>query len=455
MFEWILTIGLRMLHMLNRKIKSLLSVTIIAGLVSIVIPITICDGMPQTESKIDYAWNVAFGTAVLDWLVDPDTESITIEADWSSASWGLGAEILLKEPINLRDVAEIEITAYTNNDSSTKIYAMVATPDDANLSFPPVRAYPVTSVPEKFTFSVDKLVSYKPDTTSKNFKDEDWQRVDRVKFILTKPATYAQERESIVIKDFGIIYRETTSVDVFTNEDTAPSEAEITELAEITEDSDVENPVTQLDDWKADESDQSQVDEIVIVQADVSKEQEIIHFQSLNELMKRYPPDEPVVNVADLDDAPLQGLIFDGIKIYEDGVQQWRTNDNNSKFFLDLTWKNDKSGFVMDFHTSDPIEASGEWYLTFTAKTVDRSKPRLSMTAYRKNALNSPVCSHDGMILKRKWKTFQIPLKQKGKARTQSINDTINKIRLSCLKKKSNSIEKDVIIIKDVQILRK
>ena len=416
--------------------RKLLPTVVAASLTSLLIPFALCND--TVESKTDFKWNKAFGQAVLDWVAKPDTNSISIEVDWNEASWGLGAEILLKKPINLKDVANIEVSASTSYGSPTKIYVVVSTPDDANLSFPSKLAYSVTSDQSEFNFPVDKFVKFKPDTTSKDFKEEDWKRVDRIKFILTKPATYSQGSESITISNPRIIYRK--KID---NETSKVADRKKSELNKA---------LKQLE--TTDESDNRYITQTYgkFETSDAQKKLEITHYQSINELMEQYP------YVKNLNEDTTPKLIFEKVSIYEDSVQDWKAMDGENKFFFDISWKNGESGFAINFLTSNPIETSGEWHLVFTAQTLDHSEPKLSISAYSDNEYNSSICSHSGITLKNKWKTFYVPLNQKktkGRSDAEATNSEINRIHITCLKTNASSIREDVIVIKDLKLVKK
>ena len=419
--------------------RKLLSIIVTAGIILWVIPINARDDASQTNPEVDFEWKKAFGQAVLDWSIESDTNTITIEVDWSSATWGLGAEISLKEPINLKEVAEIEALVYTIHNSPTKVYLMVSTPDDANLSFPSRLAYPVTSVENKFTFPVDKLVSYKPDTTSKDFQDDDWKRVDRIKFILTKPTDYAQGRESIIISNPRIVYSE-TAVSGTPNEVLEINKS--VESSGVAQSPDVEYGLEQ--DYEKAEIN------------DVSKQPEMTHFQSLEELIDQYPSDDSSrVKTISRNNAASQKLVFDEVRIYEDCIQDWGSMDNENKFIFDVTWKNDQSGFTMHFNVENSIESSGEWHLVFTARVLDRSKPQINITAYGENDYDKILFSYKDINLKNRWKTFHVPLIQKVAKNGRSGSGLINRINIMCLNTNTSSVEEDVVIIKDLQLIKK
>ena len=456
--------------------RKLLLIIVLTVLTWTFIPFEACDAASQPYSELKLNWNKAFGNAVMDWLVDSEENSITIEVDWNAASWGLGAEILLEEPINLKDVAEIEATVYALYDSPTKVYIMVATPDDANLSFPSVLAYPVTSTSDKFIFPIKKMVKYKPDTTSRNFEGDDWQKVDRIKFILSKPLNYSQLSETIIIKDIRIIPNESTETKVSHEK---PVIVETKETAETVKKADVEDRVLQANEYnegKVHEIDELRVEESktegineytteeisgrevdeVVVDGDIGKER-TAHFQSLEKLMDEYPSDESKKNVTNFATDGTPELIFKQVSIYEYGVQEWKTMDDANKFFFDVNWKNEKSGFTIDFHATKPVAASAGWYLVFTAQTLNRSKPRASVITYYEDEYDLSF-PQDTMVLKNKPKTFYVPLKQRDRKRrvnTEKDNKLISRIELSFHNKKSPSKKEDIIVVKDIQLLRK
>lgn len=474
--------------------RRLLSIIIIAGLASNMMPVTTCIGSPLAEAE----WSKAFGQAVLDWVVEPDTESINIEVDWSSASWGIGVELLLNEPINLKEVAEIEAQVHTNYGSSTKVYLMVATADDANLAFPAPLAYQVTSVPEKFIFQVDEMVRYKPDVDSKNFRKEDWQRVDRIKFILTKPKNSTENLELITISKPQFVYhgaindktpsedsviestvavnppKDTLSADIekplppfeesVSSEVAKQPEISDVQLAEtsktLSEDSGIspaEEPSENITSVEFNDQ-SSQPDESVDLE--IAEQPETIDFQSLEKLADEHSPEVEIADKAvSGDEVFIQKLFFDQIDNDENCIRDWRAINDESKFFFAVNWKKRKSEFTISFRPKTPVASSGEWYLIFTARVINQSKPRTRIVAYSEDEQGlSKTVSQNGPMIKDKWKTFYIPLAQKSRGgwlSSKKADKMIDKIEITCLNSNPGLIKDDVIILKDVWLIRK
>ena len=151
-------------------------------------------------------------------------------------------------------------------------------------------------------------------------------------------------------------------------------------------------------------------------------------------------------------------LTFDKISIFEDSVQDWGTMDQENKFFFNVAWKSARSGFTINFQPIDPIEASGEWHLIFTAQSLDNSRPEITINVYNENERNSPLFSLQDIALRNRWKTFYIPLSEEAAKSVSSGKrtiDTIDRIDITCLGTDSNAIKEDIIVIRDIKLLKK
>ncbi len=142
-----------------------------------------------------------FGQGVLDSSVDAEEKAIQIDVNWTAASWGIGGLVTLAKPINGKMVKEIRLVAKTAKGSKTAIFAGVATTEKANLAYPASRAITLSDQWQEIAIPIRKMVPDRPDADSKMFVEEDWEKIQIIKLLFTKPESETVSDDRIMIQN--------------------------------------------------------------------------------------------------------------------------------------------------------------------------------------------------------------------------------------------------------------
>ena len=149
----------------------------------------------------------AFGFGVMHWQVKPKNREIYIDIGWHGANWGIGGSYVLDKPIDGKSLHAIRLKVKTFGGTKTSVYAGLATKDGANLIIDSEKALPVTKTWQTISIPLFNLKPYKPDAASIAFTAEDWNHIEIIKILFTKPENSQYLDEKIVIRDPVLIFK--------------------------------------------------------------------------------------------------------------------------------------------------------------------------------------------------------------------------------------------------------
>ncbi len=151
-------------------------------------------------------WTI-FGQGVLDSSAQPENGEITIDVGWLESVWGIGCLYTTPQPVNGKKLKSIQVSVKTMNGSKTKIFAAIATKDDANLVFEVGKAKDITAEAQTILINVADMIKDKPDVTSRTFSDADWDKVQVIKLLFAKPVGDNTEQDRIIIQNPTLIFQ--------------------------------------------------------------------------------------------------------------------------------------------------------------------------------------------------------------------------------------------------------
>ncbi len=146
-----------------------------------------------------------FGYGVMDSASEPGNSGFLIDLDWSKSVWGVGAMFNMNDPVKGKKLKAVRAKIKTLSGSKTKVFAAVATKDDANLVYNKNKAFEVSDDWQVFTFPVSGMIKDKPDITSRLFTDDDWNKIQVVKILFTK-ATTGVMKDKIFVQDPELVF---------------------------------------------------------------------------------------------------------------------------------------------------------------------------------------------------------------------------------------------------------
>jgi len=149
----------------------------------------------------------AFGLGVMDWQVKAIDRELYIDIGWHQASWGIGGLYVLDKPIDGKSLHAIRFKIKSVGGTKTSVYAGLATKDDANLIIDLENAIPVTEKWQTILLPMFNLKPFKPDATSIAFTAEDWNHIEIIKILLTKPENSQYLDEKIIIRNPVLIFK--------------------------------------------------------------------------------------------------------------------------------------------------------------------------------------------------------------------------------------------------------
>ena len=162
----------------------------------------------MSKDKKKGGWLV-FGNGVLDSSVDSKTKKIIIDLDWGESKWGLGCMYDLGAPLGDKKVQNIRLKVKTKNGSGTRLYAGVATADDANLVHPRPLAFKVTKEWQEILVSISKMIPDMPNANSQVFNNkDDYEKIQSIKILFTKPSESSPKNDRISILNPELIFEE-------------------------------------------------------------------------------------------------------------------------------------------------------------------------------------------------------------------------------------------------------
>jgi len=142
-----------------------------------------------------------FGVGYDDSTVNLRKNEIQIIANWKRATWGVGMMFSLDQPIDGKGIKAIRAKVKSSNGSPITIFAGLSTKNDANIEVPRNKALEITNKWQIFEFPVREMVPLKPSHDAPLFSDSDWQKIQLIKLIITKPATTTISEDVIFVRN--------------------------------------------------------------------------------------------------------------------------------------------------------------------------------------------------------------------------------------------------------------
>ncbi len=161
-------------------------------------------------------WQI-FGYGIMDRSADIESKEILLNVSWSESIWGVGGMYTLPQPVDGHKLYALRARVRTLNGTSTQVYAGVSTADDANLIIPRSDAIEITDEWQVVTFPITDMIKDKPNIDSPTFTMSDWDKIQIVKLLFTKPEDEpATDLEDISIQSPELIFMETPPEDLLT-----------------------------------------------------------------------------------------------------------------------------------------------------------------------------------------------------------------------------------------------
>ncbi len=147
-----------------------------------------------------------FGNALADSSADTQSNEFMLDINWSNATWGVGALFELEAPINGKKVKAIRVEIKTVEGSQTRVFAGLATAQEANIAQNSRLALKVKEEWKTMEFPISEMRPDKPEKTSPDFTDADWQKIKLVKLVFLKPAEMTIATDIIRIRNPELIF---------------------------------------------------------------------------------------------------------------------------------------------------------------------------------------------------------------------------------------------------------
>jgi hypothetical protein len=149
-----------------------------------------------------------FGNALSDSSADTQSNEFMLDVNWSNATWGVGALFELEAPINGKKVKAIRADIKTVEGSQTRVIAGLATAQEANISQNSRLALKTKDEWKTMEFPISEMRPDKPEKTSPDFTEADWQKIKLVKLIFLKPAEMTSTNDIIRIRNPELIFED-------------------------------------------------------------------------------------------------------------------------------------------------------------------------------------------------------------------------------------------------------
>ncbi len=159
--------------------------------------------MMNKESKCGW---LIFGHGVMDSVADCNTSQINIDIDWTVSHWGIGGLYKLYKSIDGKKLISVEVEIKSENNNDTKVYAGLSTLHDANILTEAKQWQSVTDKWKRFVFHTSEMRSERPDIGSKDFGESDWNKIQIIKILFSKPKSFVQGKDNISIRNPRLIF---------------------------------------------------------------------------------------------------------------------------------------------------------------------------------------------------------------------------------------------------------
>ncbi len=146
-----------------------------------------------------------FGTGLDDAGFDKGKNEIVLQVNWARASWGVGVMHTLENPVDGRAIYAIRVKVKSRKGSKTKIYAGLATKEDATMELPREKSIAVTDQWQIIEFPISEMIFKKPELTSQKFGPDDWEKLQIVKLLFTRQNNN-DSKDTIYIAKPKIVY---------------------------------------------------------------------------------------------------------------------------------------------------------------------------------------------------------------------------------------------------------
>lgn len=156
------------------------------------------------ENDTKGGWQ-AFGQGVQDSAVNLKDLDVILAVDWNESKWGVGSMFTLKDPFEGKTITKIRMKVKSLNGSACKIYAGVATSDDANLVYSREQAIEVTKEWKEVTFSVTAMKKDKPNAASRPFTEGDYAKIQIIKVLFSKPDPITTIKDQLMFRNPSLI----------------------------------------------------------------------------------------------------------------------------------------------------------------------------------------------------------------------------------------------------------
>ncbi len=161
--------------------------------------------LPLVNNDLLGGWRF-FGNGLVDTGADLQNNEWFIEVDWRQSTWGIGGMFTLPEVIDGRKLQAVRIRVRTKYGSKPLAYAGIATANDANLIVPIHQAKEVGERWQIIDFSRSQMINAKPEQTSANFSENDWNKIKIIKILFAKPEDQTYVNDELLISQPELIF---------------------------------------------------------------------------------------------------------------------------------------------------------------------------------------------------------------------------------------------------------